>query len=82
MNEYSTRDLWVAAVLLTKGLELKRIEWRSSTTAYFVYPAPEACIKVVIEFWKGTLIVPAKDYAHSLKDLKFKLFRDRHRTIK
>lgn len=74
-NEYKTRDLYEAAYLTAKGLNLKRLERSvSSSRCYFIFDNPPECKTTVTAFWNKQGIIDPKTYAEAIRNLKDRLF--------
>jgi hypothetical protein len=67
-NEFLVKDLYLAAILVTKGLEFTDV--RPYGKAFlFVFNADEAK-PIEQEFWKGTLDGNYKQLVNTIHDLK------------
>lgn len=74
-DEYKTRDLYEAAYLIAKGLNLKRLERStSSPRCYFIFDNPPECKTTVAIFWNKQGTVDPKTYAETIRNLKDRLF--------
>lgn len=77
-NDFSTRDLWVAAALLAAGHKLTRLDWRQGRAAFFVFSDADGCRESADQYWRRDLHVVAKDFADALRTLKDRLFAREH----
>lgn len=73
MNEYKTRDLAEASLLLVKNQQLVRLE-REGKIVYFVFENRINCRKLSDEFWFGECLVNAKSYYDAMQRLKNRIF--------
>ncbi len=72
-DEFSLRDLSVAAALVAAGHKLTRLDWRGKA-AFFVFPDAGRCRESINRYWGKDLLVPAKDFSDALRTLKDRLF--------
>lgn len=74
---YNTTDLYLAAYILTKEIELLKIERvLNSKQCIFVFGNPPACKKAVKEFWNKKGSVIPKVYAEAIRNLKDRVFAE------
>jgi len=74
-TEYKTRDLYEAAYLVAKGLNLKRLERKpSSRRCFFVFDNLSECKMAVVDFWNGRGVITPKSYAEAIRNLKDRLY--------
>lgn len=73
MNEYKTKDLAEASLLLVKNQKLIRLE-REEKIVYFVFDNKDTCEKLSNEFWFGESLVNAKSYYEAMATLKNRIF--------
>lgn len=72
---FSTSELYLAAYILTKEIELVGIERsKESSKCFFVFNNPLACKVAVDEFWNKKGSVIPKVYAEAIRTLKDRLF--------
>jgi len=72
-NDYSTRDLAEAALLLTKNQKLLRLD-RQGKIVYFIFSGKEECEKLSNQFWFGECLANAKSYYEAMQTLKNRIF--------
>jgi len=68
-TEYATKDLYLAALIKAKKINIKRLESKTSPY-YFIFEDPETCAKLEETYWNAGVEVNAKDYSDAIKDLK------------
>jgi len=89
-NEYATKDLYFAAFLQVKGLQIKKLEkyGRSNTTSvndnqrvttpvYFIFNNRTRCEDLESLFWNGVgeeLMINGKDFVSAVRDLRARAF--------
>ena len=73
-QEYRTKDLAEAAVLIAAGQQLQRID-REGSICFFVYSNKISCEKLSNEFFFGNFQVNARDYYENMNRLKNRIFR-------
>jgi len=73
VNDYSTKDLAEAALLLVKKQKLLRLE-RQGKVCFFVFANKEACENLSSQFWFGECLVNAKTYYEAMLTLKNRIF--------
>jgi len=78
-NEYATKDLYFAAYLYVKNIELKKLEkyGNGKSPVYFIFNNKEKCNKLEEVFWNGTgeeVMVNIKDYTEALRNLRTRAF--------
>ena len=72
-NEYSTKDLSEASLLLTKNKTLIRLE-RIGKIVYFIFEDKDSCEKLSDQFWFSDCLVNARSYYESMQTLKNRIF--------
>jgi hypothetical protein len=80
-DEYSTKDLYLAAFLQVKGMFIKKLEQRSGRgsqdSIYFIFEDKKKCTEFETVFWNGVgdeILVNAKNYFTTIRDLKSRIF--------
>lgn len=74
-NEYRTRDLYEAAYLTAKGLQLLRVDRvLDSPRRHFVFDGSAKCKVLITEFWNKLGVVDPKTYAEAIRNLKDRLY--------
>src|SRR3990167_6603254 len=89
-NEYATKDLYFAAFLHVKGLQIKKLEKYGRSNAgrvapnqcitfpvYFIFDNKQRCEQLEDMFWSGVgeeIMVNAKDYFSAVRDLRARAF--------
>jgi hypothetical protein len=85
-NEYSTKDMHLAAFLKTKGVPIKKLEhhgsarndsYRKRLTVYFIFGERRKCERLEDIFLNGVgdeIMVNAREYFMVLRDLKSRVF--------
>jgi hypothetical protein len=74
MPEYSTRDLYFAAYLVTIGIPLLRLDRVREKQVYFIFDTTEENSETLHAQWLGDQEVPARSYAHNVQALKSAIF--------
>ena len=72
-NEYYTRDIAEAGILVVKKQSLVRID-REDRTCWFVFNDKEKCEQLANRYLFGELLVNAREYYEVLNRLKNKIF--------
>ena len=75
MNEYKTKDLAEASLLLVKNQKLIRLE-REGRIVYFVFGNKKTCEELSNQFWFGECLVNAKSYHEATITLKNRIFAE------
>lgn len=75
-NEYLTRDLAEASLLLTKKQKLLRLD-RQGKVCWFVFADEEKCKQLSNQFFFGVCLVNAKSYFDAIQTLKNRIFSER-----
>lgn len=70
-NDYVTKDLYIAALLVANDLIIKHIQSREKTFL-FVFDNVKAK-ELEDQFWNGTLEINAKKFVDSIHDLKARM---------
>lgn len=73
MDEYITKDLSEASVLITKQQKLQRIE-REGKVCWFIFNDRKTCEELANHFWFDECLVNAKSYYEALQTLKNRIF--------
>lgn len=73
MNEFKTKDLAEASLLLVKNQKLVRLD-RQGRIVYFVFDDKNNCEKLSNDFWFGECLVNAKSYYEAIQTLKNRIF--------
>ena len=78
-NSYATKDLYFAAYLYVKKVNLKKLEKYSGDRnhAYFIFDDKEKCSQLEIPFWEGrgdAVMVNIKEYTNALRSLRTRAF--------
>jgi len=78
-NTYATKDLYFAAYLHVKGVEIKKLEKYGSerSPVYFIFDDKERCLKLDEIFWSGSgedAVVNVREYTSALRDLRIRAF--------
>jgi len=72
-NTFTTRDLYLASALLTKGQSLVGSD-TDKTIVYFIFANKQECLKLSHEYEFGKLLVNARDYRDQMSRLKNLVF--------
>lgn len=72
MNEYKTNSLNIAAVLLTQGIKLKRVE--GGREKYFIFQDTEDRPRIIQDFINRELEVNVNDFLNNQKNLRSLIF--------
>ena len=72
-NNYKTKDLAEAGVLIIKKQRLIKID-REGAICWFVFSDKNKCEELSNKFFFGELLVNAKDYHQTLSILKNRIF--------
>lgn len=80
-DEYSTKDLYLAAFLQVKGMTVKKLEqygWgkRGQNPVYFIFGNRKRCEELEDIFWNGTgdeIVANIKDYSTTIRDLRVRI---------
>jgi hypothetical protein len=72
-NEFSTKDLYLAAFLYARGLVFVRIYWQGRQ-GWFVFQDENKCVELQQRFFSRTAEVNAKEYANAIRTLKDLVF--------
>lgn len=72
-NTYQTKDFYLSAFLLLKGITLISIDKTEPGRAVFIFEFKNVG-SLVKEFWNGNSQVIAKDYSFKIKELKSRLY--------
>lgn len=75
-KNYETRDLYEASSLLTIGRDLIELK-KGGKDFVFIFKDQDKCNKIANEYWQGKLIINAKAYTNSIKELKDRLYAGR-----
>lgn len=72
---FSTRDLALAATLVSLNFELQRIDYqiegsKPNPIGYFAFEESEELQKTVRDFWSSNIQVEPKSFLNSVKGLK------------
>lgn len=75
MEEFSTKDLHLAAYLKLKGAELLRLEKRQQAPGervpvFFIFADKEKCQSLNKLFWDDGDFVNVKDYIAAVRDIR------------
>jgi len=73
---YYTKDLHEASALICAGAKIVRLQ-PDTSFVWFVLENKSLCERLSNDYWAGTLQLPAKSYADSLRNLKDRLFARR-----
>ena len=81
-NEYATKDLYFAAFLHVKGLQIKKLEKygrsrRGQNPVYFIFENKNKCTELESKFWNGVgdeVMINVKDYFTAIRDLRARAF--------
>ena len=78
-DSYATKDLYFAAYLYVKEVELKKLEKYGSgkSPVYFIFSNKNRCNKLEGVFWNGEgdeVMVNIKDYTEALRNLRTRAF--------
>jgi hypothetical protein len=76
-NEYCTKDLGVAAMLIATGHTMRAMTWKDKI-AFFSFDDPETCNRLQHLFLFGQVMVPAKAYYEAIKALKIEIIRNQN----
>lgn len=71
---YITKDFYLAAFLLTNGLEIVNLDRTDPRRVYFVFHDVEARTSLVEDFLFGRAKVEPKQYAGTIKEIKQLLY--------
>lgn len=72
-NQFRTKDLYEASALYALNIPLSTLEF-DNKQYWFLFDEQEKCRKLSDEYWRGTLMVNAKDYADAIRTLKDRVF--------
>lgn len=70
-NNYQTKDFYLSAFLLLKGINLISIDRTEPGRAVFIF---EEVGDLLNEFWNNDSQVGAKNYSFKIKELKSRLY--------
>lgn len=78
-DEYSTKDLYFAAFLYIKGVEIKNLEKYGvgRSPVYFIFHDKKRCLDLESVFWNGVgddVMVNIKDYTTAIRNLRIRAF--------
>jgi len=73
-SRYSTKDFYIAAFLLTKGLKLFSIDRTNPREAFFIFQDTESKEALVEGFFYGRATVEPKAFVSAIKELKQLLY--------
>ena len=78
-DSYATKDLYFAAYLYVKGIEIKKLEkyGPDRSPVYFIFDDKERCLELDSIFWGGEgeeSMVNIKQYTSALRDLRIRAF--------
>lgn len=72
--EYRSRDFYISATLLAKGIPLIRLDKESENTSLFVFDiTPEKAKELIGDHWNRKLLVPSRDLIEAINELKTRL---------
>lgn len=71
--EYRTKDFGEASALYCESLELVRLD-KGEGFYWFIFNNFGKCTELSSKYWMGELLVNAKKYKDSMRDLKERLF--------
>jgi hypothetical protein len=72
-DEYYCKDLGQASALLCKSAKLIRLQ-KENNFYWFVFADKPLCEQLSQDFWFGELLVNAKTYCDSFRNLKDRLY--------
>jgi len=74
-SEYRTKDIYIASVLLAKGIELKGLESAENNKDFklFVFSNSTECKSIVADFWNNEISIKARSLFDSLFALRNRL---------
>lgn len=72
---YATRDIALAAALITNGVELKDVEMLNERIAEFIFEEHPSIDDWVQDFWKRRLKVDAMTYQDNVRFLKSRILK-------
>jgi len=78
MNNYTTRDLYLAAYLITEGLPLAEVE-RRERVCYFHFEDLFKAEKFALDYRKNQANCRVREYVDALHELKGKIFEGEYR---
>lgn len=74
MKEYSSRDFYISASLLAKGVHLIRLERETANNFLFVFSiSTEQAKKLIQDHWNKELMVSTRDLIEAINELKTRL---------
>ncbi len=80
-DEYATKDLYFAAFLYLKGMNIVKLEQygnnRGKNPVYFIFNDKSQCEELENVFWNGIgdeIVGNIKVYIDTIKDLKARMF--------
>ena len=68
-NIYVTKDIGLAAALLSEGKKISEIQKKNNICWFYFYNLGD-CIKLDKKYWFGELLVNARIYKQNLNQLK------------
>ncbi len=72
--EYRSRDFYISASLLAKGVPLIRLDKEGENTFLFVFNiSPEEAKKLIQDHWNKQLLVASRDLIEAINELKTRL---------
>lgn len=76
-DEYATKDMHLAAFLIIKGIEIKKLEKYShqKSPVYFIFDNQQRCMELENTYWNGggeDALINIKDYTSTLRDLRIR----------
>lgn len=72
-NDFSTKDLYLAAALYSKGVKFLGVD-RDGRLCWFIFEDKVLCEEIQQKYFSKTLEVNAKEYSDSLRTLKDLVF--------
>lgn len=73
-NEFTTKDFYLSAYLLSQGLRLVRLDKSEPRKVYFVFHDVEARASLVEDFLFGRAQVEPKQFVAAIKEVKQLLY--------
>lgn len=74
-DSFSTKDLYLAGLIYSKGVRFQGIR-REGKTCWFLFEDKDLCERLQQQFFAKTVETNAKNYADALRTLKNLVFAD------
>lgn len=75
-KNFSTHDLGLATVLLTLGYDLVKLDKTNPKKVRFVFEEDKKIERVMVDYWKDKIKLPALSLFNNQKVLKNRIYTD------